>query len=413
MTAAVLDSSAYRLGAITAEQTQRITAPSAMAVLLLPALCALFLSKFAIPPYGAQGIGITVFVILLVVGAGFCLQCMRVDPVRAALFLVLTGALGIVPLLLGESFSLNSVFLFTAVHVPLIFSVAAGRDAALKAAKIFLQLCFALAWLGIAQFFAQFVVDASYVFPIENFVPPVFVVEFFNQQGPFGYGLDVFRSNGVFLLEPSYFAQLMAIAVVAELCIMDRVRRLPVYGLALLLAHSGTGIMILAVCLPLFVISRKRWDLLLIGALALIPLIVLREYLFLDRLMARAGEFGSIESSGFARFVGGFYFFEEFLWNDPLRTLFGAGAGSFQVYAPRSAYTAAEMPLFKALFEFGLLGTIAVFGFLAYCLFSRTISPLTSLAIAICFLLNGLYVPFAHAIALSLVVWPQESGDSP
>lgn len=412
MTAAVLDSVAYRVGTPVAAETRRVAVPGAMAVLLLPALCALFLSKFAIPPYGAQGIGITVFVILLVVGAGFFLQCMRVDPVRAALFLVLTGALGIVPLVLGEPFSLNSVLLFTAVHVPLIFSVAAGKDAALKATKVFLQLCFVLAWLGIAQFFLQFVVDASFVFPIENFVSPAFVVEFFNQQAPFGYGLEVFRSNGVFLLEPSYFAQLMAIAVVAELCIMDRVRRLPVYGLALLLAHSGTGLMILAVCLPLFVISRRRWDLLLIGALTLIPLIALREYFFLDRLLARASEFDSLESSGFARFVGGFYFFDEFLWNDPLRTLFGAGAGAFQEYAPRSAYTAAEMPLFKALFEFGLLGTIATFGFLAYCLFARTISPLTSLAVAICLLLNGLYVPFAHAIALSLLVWPGESGES-
>jgi hypothetical protein len=151
-------------------------------------------------------------------------------------------------------------------------------------------------------------------------------------------------------------------------------------------------------------------DLLVVGLALVLLLFLFREQLFLDRMLARVEEFGSPDSSGFARFIGGFYVLDEFLWKDPWGTLFGAGAGSFQDYALRSDYAVAEMPLFKTLFEFGLLGAVAYFGFLAYCFLSAPLSPLVGLSILICLLLNGLYIPFAHAIALSLLVWPFSAG---
>jgi hypothetical protein len=160
-----------------------------------------------------------------------------------------------------------------------------------------------------------------------------------------------------------------------------------------------------------FVISRKRIDLLVAGVCGLIVLYLFQDYLMLDRMLARVEEFGSPESSGFSRFIGGFYVLDEFLWKDPWSTLFGAGAGSFQDFAIRSDYAAAEMPLFKTLYEFGLLGTVAYFGFLMYCLFSSPLPPLIGYTILVCLLLNGLYIPFAHVIALSLLVWPFSMGE--
>lgn len=382
----------------------------ALALLSMPVICATLLTKFAIPPFGAQGIGIAVMVLPVVIAAGIFAGCMRIDPVRLALFLVITGGLGIVPLLRGDSFSLNSVALFVALHVPFVFAVAAGRDSARWAIRFFLNVSLLLAALAIAQYFLQFVVDIRYLFPIENFVPDSFVVQHFNKQAPLGFS-GLFRANGVFLLEPSYLAQLLAMAIVIELCTLNRLRWLPVYGLGLIVAHAGTGFVILAAVLPVFVISRKRIDLLVAGVCGLIVLYLFQDYLMLDRMLARVEEFGSPESSGFSRFIGGFYVLDEFLWKDPWSTLFGAGAGSFQDFAIRSDYAAAEMPLFKTLFEFGLLGTVAYFGFLMYCLFSSPLPPLIGYTILVCLLLNGLYIPFAHVIALSLLVWPFSMGE--
>jgi hypothetical protein len=261
------------------------------------------------------------------------------------------------------------------------------------------------AWCGIAQGSLQFIVNARFLYPIENFVPASLIVQHFNEQAALGYGSEVYRPNGVFLLEPSFFSQVLAVAIVAELCTLGRARRLAVFGIALLVSYSGTGIMVLAICLPLYAATRRRWGLLFLGLFALVVMIALVEYLHMDRFLGRVGEFGSTHSSGFARFVGGFYLFDQFLWGDPWRTLFGYGAGAFLDYALHSRYPAAEMALFKVVFEFGLVGAAAYFGFLVCCLSSSSAPRMLILAVGITYLLNGIYTPFAHGLAFSLLLW--------
>ena len=133
--------------------------------------------------------------------------------------------------------------------------------------------------------------------------------------------------------------------------------------------------------------------------------VVFRDSFFLSHLLARSGEFSSIRSSGYARFVGGFYLFDQFLWDDPWRTLFGFGVGSFRDYVARAHYPVAEMALFKVVFEFGLVGSLAYFGFLVYCLATSSAPRLVTIAVGIAYLLNGIYVPFAHGLALGLLIW--------
>jgi hypothetical protein len=173
--------------------------------------------------------------------------------------------------------------------------------------------------------------------------------------------------------------------------------------------------MILAVCMPLLILKNRRWDLLLLGAAGIAAVGALGESSFVGHFASRTGEFGAVGSSAFARFIGGFYLFDQFLWDDPWRTLFGFGAGSFSEYASRSHYAVAEMPLFKMVLEFGLVGALLYFLVLGYFLFSSPASRILSLAIAIAFVLNGIYAVFAQALALGLLVWPfagEEGGSS-
>ena len=51
-----------------------------------------------------------------------------------------------------------------------------------------------------------------------------------------------------------------------------------------------------------------------------------------------------------------------------------------------------------------VLGALVYFTFIASCLFSSPLPRLLSLAIALTFLLNGMYVPFSHGLALGLLV---------
>jgi hypothetical protein len=143
-----------------------------------------------------------------------------------------------------------------------------------------------------------------------------------------------------------------------------------------------------------------------LGLLGLAVFIPLQLHFHANRLLSRIGEFDSDQSSAYMRFVGGFYLFEQFLWHDLGRALFGYGAGSYTNYASRIHYlAAAEMALFKMVFEYGLVGASAYFGFLFCCLFYSPAPRLLTLAVGITYLLNGIYNPFAHGLALSLLLW--------
>jgi hypothetical protein len=374
------------------------------AFLATPLVGATFLSKFAFPPFGAQGIGISLFLLLAALFAASISGCVSLEPRRLTLFVTLIGILGLIQMLQPDSFSITSFLLLVAVHLPYVFTVPHSDDSD-RIIKFFLGIVTVFALCGIAQYSLQFVVNARFLFPIENFVPDTFIVQHFNHQAAMEYGSQEYRANGVFLLEPSFFSQILAVAIVAELCTLGRVSRLALFGLALVVSYSGTGIMVLAICLPLCIVARHRWGLLLLGLLALAVLIPLQVYLHADRLVSRIAEFSSIQSSGYSRFVGGFHLFDQFLWHDPWRALFGYGAGSFTNYTLRVHYAAAEMALFKIVFEFGLVGAVAYFGFLFGCLYYSRAPRLVTLAVGITYFLNGIYTPFAHGLALSLLLW--------
>jgi hypothetical protein len=68
------------------------------------------------------------------------------------------------------------------------------------------------------------------------------------------------------------------------------------------------------------------------------------------------------------------------------------------------------MALFKIVFEFGLVGAVAYFGFLFCCLFSSPAPRLLTVAVGITYLLNGMYAPFAHGLALGLLLWSPLAG---
>jgi hypothetical protein len=372
------------------------------ALLATPLVSVTFLSKFGFPPFGAQGLGVSLFVMLAALLIGSIAGHVSIEPRRLTLYFLMIGSLGLMQILQPNSFSPTSLLLLVAVHLPYVFTVPQSDDGE-RIIKFFIQIATVFALLGIVQFGLMRVVDVRYLFPIENFVPNTLIVQHFNHQAVTEYGSHDYRANGVFLLEPSFFSQLLAVAIVAELGTLARLARLALFGLALLVSYSGTGIIVLAICLPLGIVAQRRWGLLLVGLCALVVLIPLQEYLHVDRLLSRVGEFGSSRSSGYYRFVGGFYLFDHFLWDDLWRTLFGYGAGSFTTYASHDA--AGEMALFKIVFEFGILGAVAYFGFLFACLLYSPAPRLLTLAVGITYLLSGIYIPFAHGLVLSLLLW--------
>jgi hypothetical protein len=372
------------------------------AILVTPVVSVTLLSKFGVPPFAAQGIGISLALIFVAILMGLLNGCVRVDASRLSLYALAIGVLGAIQILQPEPFSVASLLLLAVLSFPYVIAFT-RRDDGNRVVEFFLKLTTFIACCGIAQYFLQYVIGSKWIFPLDDYVPTALLVDGFHGKALMSG--NIFRATGVFMLEPSFFSQLLAVAIIVELCTFNNLMRLGTFALAMIVSYSGTGMLVLAVCIPILVVTRRRWDLLLIGVAALVMVIPFWDYLHLDHLLNRLNEFESTGTSASQRFTGGLYIWEHFLWDNPWRTLFGMGTGSYLIAISTAHYPVADMALFKLVFEFGLIGTLLYWIFLFYCFAHSPAPGLVKIAIGVTYFLNGIYVPFAHGLALSLLVW--------
>jgi len=373
-------------------------------IICAPVIGASVLSKFALPPWGADGFGLSFPIIFAALLYGLVTRRLQFAWRRLLLFFVMLSVLGLIQVLRGDMFSMSSVALMAALGFSYVLT---GRGAAfddVKMLEFFRNLTFWIAALGILQAVLLLIGGPRVSFPIEHLVPQDFLTQGYNNITPLFYGSPTYKSNGFVMLEPSVFSQLTAIGLIAELAGKARLMRLAVFAGAMIVSYSGTGMLILAVTLPLYVVIYRRWNLLLPGVVLLTAIVLLAEPLHLDTLMHRTGEFSSVGSSGFQRFVGWRELFADRLWNSPVHALFGYGAGSFMTGA--AGYSAAQMSYSKIIFEFGVLGALLYFAFIFYCICSARAPLVVRVAVLVCYLLNGAYSPTVTGIALSLLLWP-------
>lgn len=385
-----------------------------LCMLLLPLIGATLLSKFAVPLIHVDGIGLGFPLIYLAMLPGILIAgLMRFDPPRLQFFCFLASVLGCAMAMRGENVSLPSLAFLMLLHLPYVVRMEVSEATRESIYLIFLDLALVIALCGLAQYSLQHFVATKWVFPIENLLPADWRVTGFNMQTPIAWGSSTYRPNGLFMQEPSFFSQLLAIALLLELTRLARLWRIALYGIAIVASQSGTGLIILAFGLPILVARRFHWNHLAALALLLPVLYFAGPWLHIDHLIARLGEFTSTRSSAYERFVGGFQIFSASVDTDPLRMLFGYGAGSYRQIVQNLGMPAAEMALFKMVVEFGVVGATLYFGFMFFCIF-RTRGPFVlRLALAVCLFLNGAYNTFIHSLAFALLVWPSSASVRP
>lgn len=377
-------------------------------IVCAPLVGATVLSKFSIPPLGAQGFGLIFPIIFGALLCGVFTSRLQFAWRRLVIFGVMLSLLGMVQVLRGDLFSLSSVILMAALGFSYVLT---GHQVASRGSfdtgqmlEFFCNLTFFIAAAGIVQAILLLIGGPALGFPIENLVPEAFLTQGYNNITPLFYGSPTYKANGFFMLEPSVFSQLTAIGLIAELSYRTRLVRIAVYAGAMIVAYSGTGMLILAVALPLYIVVYRRWELLIPAALIVSIAALLAEPLQLNVLMNRTGEFDRVGTSGFARFVAWRELFADRLWNSPAHALFGHGAGSF--VSGSVGYSAAQMSYSKIIFEFGVLGSLLYFAFIFYCIFSSRAPLMVRIAVTVCYFLNGAYSPTVTGIALSVLLWP-------
>jgi hypothetical protein len=297
-------------------------------------------------------------------------RVVRIDPWRLALLALSVATLSVSVMLNSATSSLPSFMLFVAIYLTLAFVTATGKDFYRDIVRTFLNLVLVCAALGTVQFVVQFVASPSWLFTFKGVLPDGVLMHAFNTAVPLSYGATTFKSNGFLLLEPSMFSQYLALALLLELLLFKRWWRLAAYAAPLPLSFSGTGLLLLAVFLPLVVLHLRAYRYVLGGFVLAIVAVALGDLWHMDQLVARLGELNSTQTSGFARFLSPVWLLRDWVYDSLSGLLFGLGPGSITDALKQMPYEAFDPTWGKLLFEYGLVGTLAFSIFFIACLFT-------------------------------------------
>jgi hypothetical protein len=300
----------------------------------------------------------------IVVGVLLSTGKLRVDPLRGMLFIMSIGVMFTAWVLNPAGSSYLSAMLVGAAYLVYIFvaRMPDGNEALLRfTLDTYTKLMLVAAAAGIAQFFMQFVYNPPWLFDFTPYLPDII-------RGGGKYNTVIsagafIKSNGFFFREPSFFSQFLALAMACEIGRARTERRrinlrnMGVFGFALLLTYSGTGLatLFIALLFPLGPKTVVRVGLLALGAVLIFSF--LGQALNLGFTAGRINEFNTPGTSAYARFVAPIEFIQANVGSSFVSTVMGHGPGSVTRGAGVNAWYENANPTWaKLLIEYGVTG---------------------------------------------------------
>jgi hypothetical protein len=271
-----------------------------------------------------------------------------------------------------------------------------------------------IAGAGIAQFFGQLIIPGPTLFTFAGYLPAHYLSENFNLIIPVPGIASMNKSNGFFLLEPSIFSQLMALAVIVELLFFPLSWRPMIFITGSLVSFSGTGLMLIAAFVPFLLLRRGDTRLFLSVAGLVVFAFIFSDTLHISAFTERTTEFGSTHTSGFARFLSPFYLFDAYVLSSVQNTLFGLGPGAIDPFYGTTSYDVNDPTWAKLFFEYGLVGSLPFSAFVVGCFFADSPSKWLSAALFIVYVALGgnLVNPLLHPLFLVLAILHKVRGST-
>ncbi|WP_369054989.1 hypothetical protein [Kineococcus terrestris] len=373
-----------------------------MAVVTAVLLSITVLQRFAVP----VGPLLSVSVLVTIAGIAFLLYhgdvvenapAMRVFVVAMAVCFL---AAGIVLVSEGVG-AVTSLVYLPVIWVAFAFTLHPARQHLYpRVLARFEALMLVFAGIGIAQTLAQVAGVWAYRDYLLSWVPSSFLFLGYNTSNPIEYGASVYRANAFVFLEPSIFAQFLALALLSSLVRRASLLRAVVLGAAMICCISGTGLLYVAFGVVLLAVRRGGvWTARIVVAAVVGGLVALATP-FGAIIASRTDEASVDNSSGSLRFVQPY---EQILgtWaTDPLTTLWGAGAGWADQLADQ-IFGATGLPInfsgiAKLVLEYGIPATVLFATFAVLAIARRSPSPTLAW--------SGL---FANAVLTGALLQPQ------
>ena len=182
---------------------------------------------------------------------------------------------------------------------------------------------------GVLQFVLQFV--GIRVFYFAGIVPDSLLFEFgYNSMIATSGGF--YKSNGLFLVEPSVFSQVMALALIIEVLKFRRLAFLALFTTGFLMSFSGTGWIVLASFVLAAGLGLGWRGIGIVAGMLVIGTAVMGVVLTLapdvgNALTDRMDEISRPMTSGHLRFITPFWALSDALIIEPSAALIGVGSG--------------------------------------------------------------------------------------
>jgi hypothetical protein len=247
-------------------------------------LSAVLLQKIALP--GTGGLyPLNLVIFPTVATLSFVFGVLQIDT-AAFLWYALFVLVGMLSTAMSPSphVSVPSLGFLLVVQFPLVFRLASSGISYRHVLTFLSTVGCICAVIGLLQFASQFVLGSNVAFFLDKSLPEGLMMKGYNSLIPLYWSSPVYKSNGVFSLEPSFFCQFLAMAVVAELLVGPRVLRLLVITAGLVSSYSGTGLTMLALFIPAYFLYHGHFRLICFVALVSLVLIFFGDAISIDAL---------------------------------------------------------------------------------------------------------------------------------
>jgi hypothetical protein len=356
--------------------------------LIVALFASIFLQRFALP-IGPDGVALNLPITLLALAVIGARGGLGVDPLRVALLCAFLACAWFSLALNAGTASVPSATLVLLVYAPYALTLRQREGVFEACIGAFQAMVVACAVAGIVQFLAQFVMDPALLFTFHGVLPDPILLKGWGNMQPLQWGGSIYKSNGFFLNEPSTFSQYLALGIIIEILFFGRLWRLALFGVAILLSYSGTGLILLITLLPFALLHARAYKALLGLAVLGVVAVALGDLWHMQALLVRVAEFGSSGSSATARYQAGAWLVAWYVMPWPPDLLFGLGPGSFLDTARLQSFEAHDGTLWKLVFEYGLVGSLAFWLMFGVLLFDRVPSRWIAAALCIGFLAFG------------------------
>jgi hypothetical protein len=327
---------------------------------------ALLLPRFALP-FGNTSLQLDLVAIGLILTYQFISGKLLIQYDRLLWFLGLAFAITCSLLLNFKSTMLPAYFQVMVLDSLITLRRPSTADQYKRTLQAFQFLVMLLSCLAVVHLVAEFLGEGDGLIKFYGILPDFL----FGTAGIDRSSIEPashFRSNGIFLTEPSMLSQITGLGILIEVLEFRRLRYLLVMTLGFLLSYSGTGSMLLLVFLPLAGLrDRAGLPVLLIAMFALG--LFATGMIELSAFTSRVDEFGNTGASGFSRFVSPFWLAAKQFDTGSLQALLvGNGPGAAKTFGDNWYASGSLATWFKIFYEYGIIGSFILVGFLTSCL---------------------------------------------